>query len=478
MLQTYKPTFIFSLIFVGLLLPLGQAELRSWMCGPYTLCQVAERYGTVLDPEVVAKLAGTTEAGTTMKGLAEAAYQLGMKAVGQKTTYQNLLRLTPPLIALVKTQDTATQNHFIVVDKVEHDQIETWDVNRGYAIRRKAVFESIWDGYVLVISPPVQRQMSGDAPDIEIDAPTHDFGTLPQMESVEHTFTVKNVGNLPLEILEVNTSCTCEKVALKEKIIPPDGRTQLEVRYRGSTNSGKTRVAVYLKTNDPDEPEVVVSLFGVVNGIAGVYPGHFNLGDIGQEGSIHQSFVIFPRSYGHKLTVKSVTSTSPLIKTKLQKVRNKDILARVSFEIQRLPLGPFRETITVTTDAEKYSEIHVGVEGTVVGELVMEPNQFFMGFLQVDTPVRRTVTIEKRGKATLEILKVESRLPFVEVRIVAVEQGRKYQIEATCTPTAASPKSVRDIVHIHTNSPKQPLLKVPVYGVLQKPAPSSTDPEE
>lgn len=45
-------------------------------------------------------------------------------------------------------------------------------------------------------------------------------------------------------------------------------------------------VEVYLKTNDPDEPEVVVSLFGIVNGIAGVYPGHFNLGEIGQEESI------------------------------------------------------------------------------------------------------------------------------------------------------------------------------------------------
>ena len=100
----------------------------------------------------------------------------------------------------------------------------------------------------------------------------------------------------------------------------------------------------------------------------------------------------------------------------------------------------------------------------------MEPNQFFMGFLQVDTPIRRTVTVEKRGKADLEILKVENRLPFVEIKVVPIEQGKKYQIEATCTPTAASPKSIRDVVQIHTNSKKQPLLELPVYGVLQKPS--------
>ena len=478
-MKKYQPLFFSMILFlVCYLLLLSSAELPDWMCGPYTLCQVAERHGTVLDPEVVAKLARTTEAGTTMKGLADAAHQLGMKAVGQKTTYRDLLQLKTPIIALIRTQDSKTANHFIVIDKVERDQIETWDVNRGFAIRPKAVFESIWDGYVLVISPPRPRQkIPMDAPDIEIDTPIHDFGTLPRMESVEHTFKIKNVGNLPLEILDIDLSCTCEKVALKEHIIPPGRDTELVVRYRGSTNSGKTRVAVYMKTNDPDEPEVVVSMFGIINGIAGVYPGHFNLGDIGQEESIRKSFVIFPPAYGRKLRVKSVRSTSPLIKTKLQKVTDKDILARVNFDIQRLPMGPFRETITVTTDAEKYSEIYVGIEGTVVGELVMEPNQFFMGFLQVDTPVLRTVTIEKRGKADLEILKVENKLPFIESKVVAIEPGKKYQIKATCTPTATSTKSIRDVIKIYTNNKKQPILEVSVYGLLQK-TPASTNQED
>lgn len=414
----YKYLLIFLIpILCGCVLLTSSADLPAWMCGPYTLCQAAERYGTVIDPEKVAKLARTTETGTTMKGLADAAYQLEMKAVGLKTTYQNLLQLTPPFIALIKTSEDSNANHYILIDKIEPNQIETWDVNRGYSIRPKKVFESIWNGYVLVISPPHEQNMAPlDVPDIEIDGPTHDFGTLPQMETADHTFTIKNVGNMPLEILEVNPSCTCEKVALKDKTIPPGSETILEVRYRGSTNSGKTRVAVYLKTNDPDEPEVVVSMFGIINGIAGVYPGHFNLGDIAQEESIRKSFVIYPRTYGHKLTVKSVTASSPLIKPKLQRVKDKEILARVNFEIQRLPLGAFRETITVTTDAEKYSEIHVGIEGTVVGKLLLEPNQFFMGFQQIDKPVRRTVTVEKRGKANLEILKVENSLHLLRLK--------------------------------------------------------------
>jgi len=57
----------------------------SWMCGPISLCHIAERYGMVLDKQTVATLAGTTETGTSMKGLADAAYNMGMKSVGMKT---------------------------------------------------------------------------------------------------------------------------------------------------------------------------------------------------------------------------------------------------------------------------------------------------------------------------------------------------------------------------------------------------------
>ncbi len=468
MLMHKDTLFYMILVIVGGLAQSGQAKSPSWMCGPYALCQVAERHGVVLKPEKVGELAGTTKAGTTMKGLADAAHQLGMKSVGQKTNYRHLRRSPMPLIALVKTPDNSTSNHFVVVDKIERNWIEIWDVNQGYLILSREKFESMWEGYILALSPPQpQGAVPADVPDIEIDAPTYDFGAIPQMEAVEHSFIIKNVGGGPLEILEVEPSCTCEKVDLKEKVIPPGETTQLDLRYRGSNNSGKIRASVYLKTNDPDEPEMVVSLFGIVNGTAGVYPGHFNLGEIGQEELVRKSFVIFRPAFD-TIRVKSVKSSSPQVQTKFQRLDETDLIARVHFDLRGLPLGPFRETITVITDAEKYSEIYVGVEGTVVGELLLEPNQFFTGFLQVGTPVQRTVTLEKRGQADLEILKVENSLSIVQTEIIPVEPGKKYQIEATCTPTASSPKSIRDVIQIHTNSKKQPLLKIPLYGLLQK----------
>ena len=79
----------------------------------------------------------------------------------------------------------------------------------------------------------------------------------------------------------MDPSCTCEKVDLRAKVIPSGETTQLDVHYQGSNNSGKIRASVYLRTNDPDEPEMVVSLFGIVKlstGLRGSIRGISTLG--------------------------------------------------------------------------------------------------------------------------------------------------------------------------------------------------------
>lgn len=451
--------FILFFFFGSLFLSSSEKSLQSWMCGPYTLCQVAERYGMVVDVENVAKLAGTTKAGTTMKGLAEAAFKLGMKAVGMKTKYNRLLELKTPLIAYVRTPNGSEANHFIVIDKLEANQLETWDVNQGYSILSREKFEEMWTGYVLTVSPPHRLKKTSDAPHIELDEPTYDFGLIGQMEDIQHDFTIKNSGGKPLKILKIEPSCTCEKVEIEDRIIPPGETTKLHVSYHSTTNRGKTRAAVYLTTNDPDAHRVVVSMFGIIAGIVGVYPGYFDLGEIGQEETIHKSFVVRRPEFG-TLQVKKVKTSSPYIEARLEKLKDKDLLARVHFEIKPgMPMGRFKEETTIYTDAVKYPEVKVLIEGNVVGELLLKPNQFFMGFLKRGNSVRRTVNLEKRGKPDLKILKIEKDLQTVKIEIVTIEPGKKYQIKAMCTPTASSPALIRDVVKIQTN-------KLRVLGIL------------
>ena len=110
-----------------------------------------------------------------MKGLADACISVGDAARGSK----DQLSESPPIDTAFHCarQNTGYRHHFIVVDKIERNQIEIWDVRQGYSILPKKKFESMWEGYVLVLSPPgPQGVIPADAPDIEIDAPSYDLG--------------------------------------------------------------------------------------------------------------------------------------------------------------------------------------------------------------------------------------------------------------------------------------------------------------
>jgi hypothetical protein len=389
-----------------------------------------------------------------------------MKAVGMKTNYDSLMELELPLIALVKSSGHENSDHYIVVDKISPKQVEVWwDPSQGHLVLQRQKFQKIWSGYVLSIAAPKLRNQK-HAPHIEIDEPIYDFGTAAQMENVQHTFVIRNVGQKPLEILKVVPACTCEDVKLRDRSIPPGGLTTLDMVYRGQ-GTGKSRASVSLITNDPDEQRVVMSMVGVITGVVGVSQGHFYLGEIGQDKSIKRSFDIH-RPRFREAKIKLVKSSSPKIKVKLRKLRSKELLARVDFEIEAgLPRGSLKERITVVTDDVRYPEIQVSIEGTVVGDILVRPDQFFMGFLDIGVPVRPTVTLEKRGKADLKVLGVENTLPIIQVKWTTVEPGRKYQIDAICTPAATPARSIRDVVRIHTDNASQPVVEISLYGILK-----------
>ena len=436
-------------------LVIGDADdAPPWMSGPYSLCMVAQRYGVELDVEAVALLAETTKTGTIMECLADAACQLGIKAVSMKTNYDGLLELEPPFIALVKSSGDDSGSHYIVIDEMDPRQVKVWwPHSRGDSILQKKEFQKIWSGHALTLAAP-EVQNKEDAPDIEIEEPVYDFGAVARMEEVQHTFVIRNVGQSPLEILKVTPACiaTCtdKDARLGERSIPPGGRTTLDMVYRGR-GVGKGRGEVRLVTNDPNEQLVILSIVGVTTGRVGVSPGHFYLGEMGQDESIRKSFDIHQAKF-REGRIKSVKSSSPKVKVKLLEASNRELLARVDFQIEAgLPEGPFRERIIVITDDATHPEKQVSIEGIVVGDVLVRPDQFFMGFLNTGIPVQRTVMLEKRGEADLKILRVENSLPSVQVTWTAVEPGRKYQIDAICTPTDASARSIRDVVRVNTN---------------------------
>jgi len=79
------------------------------------------------------------------------------------------------------------------------------------------------------------------------------LGTVTNEEPSMHAVTIENKGRLPLEIIDVTTTCNCTQGKMaSEEPIPPNGSAELEIRIIPRLISGFTSTkTLTVTTNDP-----------------------------------------------------------------------------------------------------------------------------------------------------------------------------------------------------------------------------------
>ncbi len=77
-----------------------------------------------------------------------------------------------------------------------------------------------WAGLFLALTLVFPAGAAAAQPKAVIPETTHDFGEAIQDQEFSHTFTVKNAGTAPLEILEVDPDCACTVPSYDREIAP------------------------------------------------------------------------------------------------------------------------------------------------------------------------------------------------------------------------------------------------------------------
>lgn len=101
-------------------------------------------------------------------------------------------------------------------------------------------------------------------PQISCDEPRYDMGLLVQGDSARHSFLIRNTGGSPLEVQAVNTSCGCTAALPADKVIPPGGRSRIDVTYDTRGKLGDVDKQIRVWTDDPGRPLLVLTILGKV----------------------------------------------------------------------------------------------------------------------------------------------------------------------------------------------------------------------
>jgi hypothetical protein len=84
---------------------------------------------------------------------------------------------------------------------------------------------------------------------------------------VRQVFQVRNIGEGELMIESVSTSCGCTTAEISSNSLAPGVTADLQVTYDPLAHAGATGEfmrQVFVRSNDPDTPEVVLTLWVTV----------------------------------------------------------------------------------------------------------------------------------------------------------------------------------------------------------------------
>jgi hypothetical protein len=329
--------------------------------------------------------------------------------------------------------------------------------------------------YLSIVSAGISS--SEPAPDIQFDETEHDFGIIGQKEEHTHVFKLRNVGKGTLNIETVRSTCGCIATLLSSKEVPPQGTAEVKVTFRSGIYEDEIRRTVYVHSDDPDEPIVKLAVKARIWSAVSLEPERLHFGKIEIGETATGKVKVYPKEKGLKIT--EVESSSEYLSAKLSKLTEedkkdeeiaKDALKKNGWILEvtlsrEAEIGSLYGSIRLHTNNPRNSIVSVPVQAYIIGEITLRPQVFGFGTVKKGATASREITVTKSREKTLEILKVESDLPWLLTDVKVLEKGSKYEITAKVGPDAPEGR-VRGKVTIHTNNQKQPVLTALVFAYI------------
>ena len=442
-------------------------KLDEALCGPYALMVVAKTFGIDVDLGSVADLAGTTPQGTTMKGLADAAHKLGLRARGMRVSLRQLTDLKLPVIAYVNA------DHFFVIDQIIDNKLSITDINMEFDFMSLEEFDRIWKGNVLVVSPERKEDLANQ-PNIWADQLVYDFGVVDSDQVVEKGFTIENTGSADLIILDLIPGCNCAKFEISRKIIPPGEQAQLTMAYDITGRWGETATSAKLLSNDFDQPILTFVMRGIAKTTLGISPKGIELGripDSDKMNPIAQKIGIRDPGTGD-LKIKKIKTSSNAVRVQLiQEKMGADVEIHLMIIpgqcVQISPEKQFEEQITIYTNYEESPQFVVPIRGQIGPVIELSLERFFFGFVNRGQSPAKSVVVRGDERTKWHITRVETDSSAISIDIIPITPGQEYRVEARFLSDLASSDVVKGTVTLHTDHPQQPFIQIPIYAIIQ-----------
>lgn len=153
------------------------------------------------------------------------------------------------------------------------------------------------------------------AAELTVEKGKFDFGSVPQGKKVQHSFKIKNSGDAPLQIKQLEADCGCTAAKPSTSLIAPGKTAEIEVTFDSENFSGKVEKNVVVTTNAANTPNYTLNMHGTVLDPVQVTPRQLSVGAL-KTGEPKQVKVNVTNNGSSNLKILGVTSNSNTLQIK------------------------------------------------------------------------------------------------------------------------------------------------------------------
>jgi hypothetical protein len=315
--------------------------------------------------------------------------------------------------------------------------------------------------------------LAAGKPKATVAEPVKDAGTVPKGEKITSDFTIKNEGDADLQITNVQPACGCT-VADFDKVIKPGATGKVHTVVDSSTFNGPISKGVSVFTNDPDHPQIELTVHAKVEPYISVKPGYARYITVQgepQEGNIVQT-VWAPDGSSWDITgadspypYLSVTYHEAKPEERLPEAKGKQWKVEMKLS-NNAKVGPLSDYVTLHTTHPKQKIVQIPVSGFVRPVIAVTPPTADFGNVELKEPLKRSLDIRNFATEPIKVTSIDTSLPKgVEAKLESITEGREYQVKVTLSPEVGKGPFLGKLT-IHTDSPKVPTLEVELKGIV------------
>ncbi|HEY1187271.1 MAG TPA: DUF1573 domain-containing protein, partial [Gemmata sp.] len=255
---------------------------------------------------------------------------------------------------------------------------------------------------------------------------THNFGDVPHGTLCVHKFTITNIYDVPMQITDVRKGCTCLDYVPMTKVLAPNESAEFTVTMNTGKFVGQNAQNFYVTFGPKFVSTAVLRVSASSRTDVSVSPGAVSFGTVPQGTRLNQSVQVkySGRTRDWKIT-EAVQGKHPFEVKVSETSRGGLLRGGAEYQVDvtlsaNAPPGPISEQITLKTNDPTNPLIHLGVTGTVIAPLELNPGK-----------VRFEV---RAGESATQRVLIRAAKPF---KIVGVDgTGGGVSVELPATPAA------------------------------------------